>query len=92
MISFLLSRIKPNVFLTGMCPSFIAPTIPNFVLSETLSISNCDNTVSILTKNLPFAVDVFISSIAHSKLHSYFSSSVINTSKSLTLLVSLSNL
>ena len=46
----------------GKCPDFIAPFNPNFVLSLTISISNCDNTVSILTKNLPLAEDVFTSS------------------------------
>ena len=46
----------------GICPDFIAPVNPNFVLSDTISISNWDRTVSILTKNLPLAVEVFTSS------------------------------
>lgn len=39
----------------GTCPDFIAPVIPNFVLSDTISISSCERTVSILTKNLPIS-------------------------------------
>ena len=46
----------------GIWPDFIAPVKPNFVLSDTISISNWDNTVSIRTKNLPLAVEVFTSS------------------------------
>ena len=46
----------------GIWPDFIAPVKPNFVLSDTISISNWDNTVSIRTKNLPLAEDVFTSS------------------------------
>ena len=39
----------------------------DFVLSDTISISNCDRTVNILTKKRPFAVEVFTSSLSHIK-------------------------
>jgi hypothetical protein len=37
--NFLSILLKPIGVLFGMCPALIAPTIPNFVLSEHLSIS-----------------------------------------------------
>lgn len=63
----------------------IAPLIPNFVLSDTISISNCDKTVSILTKNLTLAVEVLISSLSHSRKQLYCSKTDISSSKSLKL-------
>ena len=70
----------------------MAPFNPNLVLSDTISISSWDKTVSILTKNLPLAVEVLTSSLSHTKKQLYCSSTDISSSKSLTLLVTLSSL
>ena len=68
MIVFLFpSFLYPSGITPGKCPDFIAPLSPNFVLSDTISISNCERTVNILTKNLPLAVLVLTSSLSHTR-------------------------
>ena len=67
-IVFLLpSFLYPSGAGPGKWLDLIAPLSPNLVLSDTISISNCDNTVSILTKNLPLAVEVLTSSLSQTK-------------------------
>ena len=39
----------------------------NLVLSDTISISSCDKRVSIITKNLPLAVEVLTSSLSQTR-------------------------
>ena len=68
MIVFLLpSFLYPIGTTPGKWPDFIAPLSPNFVLSDTISISSCESTVNILTKNLPLAVLVLTSSLSHTR-------------------------
>lgn len=70
----------------------MAPFKPNLVLSDTISISSCDKTVSILTKNLPLAVEVLTSSLSQTRKQLYCSSTDISSSKSRTERVTLSSL
>ena len=47
--------------------AFSSRPMPDEAYSDTISISSCDKTVSILTKNLPLAVEVLTSSLSHTK-------------------------
>ena len=89
--NFLSILLKPIGVLFGMCPALIAPTIPNLVLSEHLSISFWLNAVVSLIYILPLEVNVLESSSLQSKSQPYLSNNFISFSTSKTLLVNLSN-
>ena len=78
-----------------MCPAFIAPIKPNFVLSLVLSISSCETLVNNRVINFPFAESVFISSTAQAIFflhYLFFPSKILINSQQLPKCISLNEL